>query len=103
MHVRATDEQLKKMAALAVNASRPMGMGFLHFQNREYKPEEFDVSKGLSLDYHQGRMVKLYVNRAVNSDIIKLPDNAPDIEYQSWASKYPTYRALADAAGCTPA
>lgn len=99
MRVHATDEQLKKMAALAVNASEPMGMGILHFQARQYKPEEFNVSRGIDLDYHQGRMVKLYIRRYENTELIDLPETAPRIDYQSWASAYPTYAALAKAAG----
>lgn len=94
MQFKATDEQIKQIAANAVNASAPMGMGHLHFTNKKFEPKEFEVpEKGtFSLDYVQGRMVKLTL---WNKDgVWKTPDRAPDIEYQSWMTKYPTYEAL---------
>ena len=93
----ATEEQILQIAANAVNASTPMGMGFLHFQPKEYTPEEMRKclsDYGLSIDYFDGRMTKFYIIRAEN-DQWRVVDHGPRSDYQSWASKYPTYEALA--------
>lgn len=36
MILKVTTDEMKKMAVLAINASSPMGMGFLHFKDKEY-------------------------------------------------------------------
>jgi len=92
---KATEEQIKQIAANAVNASIPMGMGFLQATNKEFKSTEFDLTKsGLNLDYVQGRMVKLTINRLENNKWIIVGSARAD--YQSWVSKYPTNRALVE-------
>ncbi len=93
MRFKATDDQIKQIAANAVNASRPMGMGFLHYQpEHEFKPEDFTMDKGgLYLDYVQGRMVKLYIHKDLDEWVI---NGEPRSDYQSWCHKYPTYESL---------
>jgi hypothetical protein len=110
MKFKATIDQIRVTAALAVNASRPFGMGVLHFQPKEYKPDEIDLNfdqfghkfgkeeGSVNLDYYEGRMVKLRIKNLGN-DTWEIPNNKPAWDYQSWASKYPTYEALLSAAG----
>jgi hypothetical protein len=99
MRIRATDEQVSKMCALAVQASAPMGMGFLHFDtNTVFTPEDFPIKAATAvyLDYVQGRMVKLGMRRG-GPDIWDAPDQISG-EYESWIVRYPSYE-LAEAAG----
>lgn len=94
--MKLTNEQIIKMAKLAIMASVPMGMGFLH-----HKPDmtEADITdlevdgNGLYIDYYQGRMVKFCAS--------KYPDGSwsfgnVSFEYQSWICKYPSYEKLAE-------
>ena len=98
MEFKATEEQVKKMAALAVNASAPMGLGILHFQKKEYQPEEFPISiRGIYLDYVDGRMVKLNIFKS-DEGTWRVADET-SYDYQSWKSKYDSYKELAEAAG----
>lgn len=63
MKFSATEAQLRDVAALAYNASQPMGMGFLHYVAGDVSGDDLghiDVSSGLNFDYVQGRMMKLY-------------------------------------------
>jgi hypothetical protein len=99
MIFEATEEQVRRLFAVAVNASRSVGLGFLHYDNREYIPEEFeehDLARGL--DYHAGRMVKLWVTR-MGPGRWSLPDGLPRPDWQSWCGRYPTYPDLLRAAG----
>ncbi len=101
MKVRATDEQIATMAANAVSAAQPAGMGILHFKPGSVGPERFAAavaSGSVSLDYVDGRMTKLHLSRDTDGEW-KIPDHNPNPEYQSWCRKYPTYRALAESAG----
>lgn len=97
MMVKATKEQISQICANAVNASKVVGIGAFLFQERhEFKWDDFEkVDHGVYLDYIEGRMVKL--------DIINIDENIwefrnfkrePNIEYQSWAIKYPTFKDL---------
>lgn len=47
-------------------------------------------------DYVFGRMLKLGIK--YDEDTIALPDSKPELDYQAWCNKYPTYQSLADAA-----
>jgi len=98
MRFKATEEQVKTMAALACNASGGVGMGLIHFNKLdEAKPEEFKLhslpngKRELTIDYWRGRMVKLYVR---NAPSIVSAAEEPDI----W---HITARALIEAAGGT--
>ena len=60
MKLKITNEIAAKMAALAVRAASPTGLGFMHFQPADNKISfrEFmeDAEKGyLSIDYYGGR------------------------------------------------
>jgi hypothetical protein len=97
---RASKEQLCQIMANAVNASAPMGMGFLRYdKTKQYKPEDFEdnvASGNLELDYVDGRMVKLSI-RSAEEDTYTLREPRPD--YQSWCRKYHTVADLVTSAG----
>jgi hypothetical protein len=110
MKFKATEEQIRKVAALAVNASKPMGMGMFHFKPKTYTPEEIDLNfdqfghtfgkkeGSVNLDYYEGRMVKLYI-KGLGNDMWECPSGPAARDYQSWASTYPNYEQLLTAAG----
>lgn len=99
MQIKGTEEQLKVMAANAVNAATPMGLGFLQATSKTFTPDDFTLHDGnLDLDYVEGRMTKLYVRR-VDDGVWELRGREPRADYQSWAHKYPTYADLAASAG----
>lgn len=100
MRFKATDEQVKQMAANAVNASKPMGMGHLHFEpSNKFQPDAFEISKdGLFLDYVGGRMVKLSL-RKLSANLWETPSRPPTHDYQSWVGTYSGYAALVISAG----
>ena len=91
MQVNLTTEQAVQVAANAINAASPMGIGFLHHEAKDYTPEEVAEAFGedgeAHFDYFHGRMTKLTM-RKINGSY-RFSDSPPDIEYQSWASKYP--------------
>ena len=94
MNFKATDEQVKQIAVNAVIASSPIGMGHLHFDGtQEFDPSMFEVTNNsLHLDYVQGRMVKL--NLWKNADGTWKSRDEVRLDYQSWGSKYPTFKDL---------
>lgn len=98
MRFFATKVQVAQIAANAVNASRPVGMGLLHFEAREYKPEEFRFGEELAMDYVQGRQVKLCVRKVVG-DQWEIAGGGPSLDYQSWSTAYPTYEKLIESGG----
>ena len=95
MLFKLTKTEAIQVATNAINASASMGLGVLHHENKEYTPEEiaecFDDEDNASFDYFHGRMVKLYLKKR---DGVYSFNGEPNIEYQSWASKYPTYNDL---------
>jgi len=111
MKFKATIEQAKQIAVNAVNASSPMGMGFLHFESKNYTANDLNICpdyvfdgkvsdkslpfKGdsIDLDYFYGRMVKLYMDE-IEPGVWEVPDHEPRSDYQSWAAQYPTYKSL---------
>lgn len=93
MKVNITEEQAIKIATNAVNASAPVGMGFLHHEEKDYTEVEV-MDSFPHFDYFHGRMVKLSFRK--DGEEFVFSDYEPDIEYQSWAGKYPTYRALVE-------
>ena len=103
----ATADQLLKIAANAVIASRPGGMGFLHFQDKFYVWQEMEqYMRGdgtpdtpvVSLDYVDGRMVKLTIFNAERPGEYYIRDNfRPD--YQSFCGTYPRVRDLIGSVG----
>lgn len=104
MLIPATDAQVIEMGKLAVLASRPMGMGFLHHDASLTKAQiDLEVrGNSLSIDYYQGRMVKFYGRK--QADGWEFSDQISS-EYESWIRTYPSYRELFEAAssvGATP-
>lgn len=101
MELPVSDVEVAKMAALAVRASKPMGMGFLHFRQSDDSiphTEFLDTVKGgkISIDYHNGRMVKFYARRIEENKWSFDDTITPD--YQSWCITYPDCETLALAA-----
>jgi hypothetical protein len=93
MKITATEEQIKQIAANAVNAAEPMGLGFLHYTPKVFEAKDFTCEKkGLFLDYVEGRMTKLNIRR--EGDEWEFPSGTPRVDYQSWCIKYPTYADL---------
>ena len=95
----ATEDQVRLMAARAVNASRPMGMGFLHYDpEKKYLAIEFQLdSRGeMHLDYVGGRMVKLDIWPS-GDDMWRTRET--DSEYQSWSAKMSMEELIASAGG----
>lgn len=92
----ATPEQVAQIAANAVNASTPMGLGALHYnQQRQFVAGDFEPdARGLYLDYVEGRMVKLYIRKDETLGNSWELAHEPRADYQSWAHKYPTNEAL---------
>ncbi len=91
-----------KVCELAFNASKTTGLGMLHFKPGPMSPETHNslagqaVSGRISLDYVEGRMVKLILY--VTKDSVEYSDSVPSPDYQSWATTYPTCEALVKAA-----
>lgn len=95
MIINITDEQMIKMAKLAVLYSEPMGLGYLHY--RPMKIEDITEVKinngGIFIDYYEGRMVKFQAR--------KIEDGKWDVnertsyDYQSWKKRFDSYLALA--------
>lgn len=98
MTIKCTDEQVKKMAAAAINSSRPAGLGFLHHRPKmKVKPEELTIEyDSLTIDYYQGRMVKFHARKRSEGVWDFTPDE-PTSDYQSWIGNYPTYQDLFNA------
>jgi hypothetical protein len=102
---KATDQQILQIAANAFNASTPMGLGFFSYDPQTNAvPDDFKENLRInnesgygyiSLDYVQGRMVKLYASRKENVWQMR----APIPEYQSWIHNYPTARHLIESVG----
>jgi len=102
MKFKATEDQVKNLMAVAVNASKPMGLGFVSYTDKVFAVDDFDLIG--HLDYVEGRMVKLYIFRELGDDNWSVNkyshfNNIPNIGYNSWASIYPTYEELFNAAG----
>jgi len=105
MQFKATDAQILEVFRLAVNASSPIGMGMIHYRAKNWDTEKVTLIFGphldrpiITLDYVEGRMVKLSVRRGVEGEW-SISDQKPRVEYESWCIKYPTYPDLLRAAG----
>lgn len=97
MDFKASEAEVKKMVLLAVNSSSPVGMGFLHYERKDYSLDDIDfkdISEEIDIDYFRGRMVKLSIKRLhPEGDDWQVPDHV-DPEYQSWSQRYPGYEDL---------
>jgi hypothetical protein len=102
MKFKATIEQIESIALNAINASTPAGLGHLHFTDGDYSKNDIQMATldKVDMDYVGGRMVKLSMFK--KDDFWHIPNGSicnPDNAYQSWCSKYPTYRSLIMSAG----
>lgn len=101
MKFQATTEQVKQIFVNAINASKPMGMGFLHFDEREYTVDDLeglDTSEAMNADYIDGRMVKLAIFPKRDSTWETMDNHQASPDYQSWVSAY-TPRSLVESVG----
>lgn len=102
---KATNKQIAAMCALATNASKPVGMGFLHYNpSTEWKPEDFIAfvrgeHQWVNLDYIEGRCVKLTLWRGKKRNEWSYAAHEPNDNWQTWLDVYPTYPDLMKAAG----
>jgi len=96
---KATDEQVLQMAANAVNASNPVGVGAIMYNpGSVFSKTDFCVMHSMvSVDYCGGRMTKFIAIR--HGDYWKMREPHP--EYQSWIRAYPTAKDLIESAGAT--
>ncbi|MEG4081943.1 hypothetical protein QUA10_28415 [Microcoleus sp. Pol8_D6] len=92
----ATEQQIKEIAMHAIKYSKNVGLGFLRgLENLDIHPGDIKLDdSGLSLDYVNGRCVKLFIDR--------LPDNrwrirdSADPEYQTWARRWVSNETLVE-------
>ena len=102
MKFNATKGQLLCIMANAVNASIPVGMGFLQYQDKTYSVQDMeryvrdDEEIFAYIDYADGRMVKLTIFKKDGQYFIQ--DNFR-ADYQSFVRVYPTVEALIKSAG----
>lgn len=98
MLIQATDDEVIEMGKLAILASDPMGVGYLHHRPGMTKDDIADLEirgNALHIDYYQGRMVKFGARKT--PDGWEFMDSISS-EYESWIRDYADYRALHDAA-----
>jgi len=98
MVMEVTDEQVKHMAAAAINASKAVGMGWLHHDpTMNITPDDIHiVDNYLSIDYFQGRMVKFHARKTEDGKWKFHPDDLSPA-YQSWCLKYTSWEMLLEA------
>ena len=99
-----TKKEILCMATAAIRASKPMGLGLFHHQNKDSQITPAEVLKSgvfggcpkresLDIDYFNGRMVK-FGARACGDVWSVTRGDSPRPDYQSWAMKYPTLEDL---------
>jgi len=98
--------QLASLVTKVINASKPVGAGFIHYVNKNYTEDEIKgvlrlpwenpSVKDIHVDYFGGRMVKLNMWYKKEDEDKNYYEVRPDldIEYQSWCSKYKTWEDL---------
>ena len=95
MNIQLTNEQVLEMARLAILASNPVGLGFLHYKG-DLKKEDIKVEvvgDRIDIDYYDGRMVKFHAFKT-NPSYWGFNDTI-SYDYQSWKSRYDSYLELA--------
>ena len=106
----SSKEQLIEIALAAINASRPMGMGYLHHKAVDYTPEDFLKAypvfdkdpnpRAVHIDYFEGRMVKLSIMpKREDGEVVPgayRVRNELSLDYQSFGAKYADMKALLD-------
>lgn len=98
--MKPTPHQLVKRALwLAFQASRAVGMGFIHATQASQATEDsfFEKHKrsetSAYADYGLGRMMKIDIEADDEGNLIIRPETLR-YDYQSWVSTYPTAKAL---------
>lgn len=103
VYFKANREELQKIAANAINASEPVGMGLIHFKPGDFRPDQIEINPGVNpvyIDYYQGRMVKLMIRHDEERNCWRT-ENDIRADYQGWKRKYPTAESLLKASGIT--
>lgn len=107
IHFKATNDQLRQLINNAINASSPVGLGLMHFKagdislDRDKFEDQLRSPNGniISVDYFQGRMVKLTIWKNKDMDgSYRMRENIRG-DYESWICKYPTVPDLLKSAG----
>lgn len=97
---KASPDQIAQIALLAINASEPVGLGFFHYNPRDFTLRDMaKVKNPGSIDYVEGRMVKLNI-RPLGDGYYSMR-NEISLDYQSWGKRYPVAYALLESAGIT--
>lgn len=93
---KATKEQIRQIGANAIDYSRPMGFGYLHYRSDQFiRTEDIELEDGnLNLDYVAGRCVKLFI-RNIGDDTWEIPES-PTPDHQTWVRRYPTNESLVE-------
>jgi hypothetical protein len=91
------DEVAVAMIVLAFVASSPVGAGYIQYDPDEVLPKDkllegIRETKQLYADYAGGRMMKTMIKYEDKGVVVE--DGPPRLDYQSWASVYPTYQDL---------
>lgn len=95
-------KKLKRALWLAFQASRPMGMGFLHTATAAQLNEDSlyapfaDDGPEIRTDYVAGRMMKTTFRVSEDGRLTIHPEE-PRHDYQSWAVQYPHAQNLINA------
>ena len=93
---KATNEALLEIACKAINASHPRGMGIIHYVDKKYfwnDVRRVVSDSGVHIDYFDGRMVKLCIEKPIDCDYYQVIDEL-DTEYQSFGYKYASMTSL---------
>ena len=103
--LREGKQLLVRVAWLAFQASKPMGLGFMHADAAE-RVTESDIERQIlvgtksliiSFDYFVGRMIKTVFSLTPDG-VVHINPEIPRPDYQSWYSTYPTAASLLQAA-----
>lgn len=97
------EQKIKRALWLAFNASKAVGMGFLHMEASLQQTEDslFEACRTpekltVYTDYCFGRMMKTSFEIDENDNLVINPEE-PRWGYQSWADTYPTASLLIEA------
>jgi hypothetical protein len=95
MEFIATEQQIKQIAIKDIEASKPLGNGFLDY-SKELTLDDGDIlldENGLDLDYVAGPCVKLFIRRGLAENHWQIKE-AADPEYQTWVRRYSSNETL---------
>ncbi|MEG4883018.1 hypothetical protein QUB75_19755 [Microcoleus sp. K1-B6] len=92
----ATEQQIREIAINAIKYSKNVGWGLLRgVEKLDIHPGDIKLDdRGLSLDYVNGRCVKLFIER-LSDNRWRIRDNA-DPEYQTWACRWVSNQTLVE-------